>query len=410
MTQEATVDQATLATSKSQAWDLFGKADYQRSLELYNTFLQNQPEDSWCLHDRARTLIELGGTNNLQQATADLSKLKAKFPQDAQITVSLAIASGRAGDYARCLANYKEAQMLNPDNYEVKMVGDLNGNPQDIAHHLHDLGLANLQKGNFREALRYYDLAVTLGGEGNAAWSLFDKGQIFSQMGLYDEAIAILERVRRLLPNENRPALELAKIYQTLSGKGERGKETKEEAIVEKDRRMSELQTQLNEAQAKMKIDHDSLKTLETLLKGTQSRFDVQAEELGRKDFIIDGLNRKIRKLEAMLQDPRNAARDQSREIARLEDENGKLAYTTRAALNMLDGKGLKLQVLKPEELWLRILGYDQLRFSRLSLNDKRELAKKIRRLAYQQWYANGNANEYGDMLKEVNAWVDKYS
>ena len=195
------------------------KGNYREALRYYEAAIAIGGDEAavWSLHDRARILLIIGGKDNNEQAVDNLEKAVALLKSDPQISVSLAIASGRAGNYNRCADMYRIASTLDPKNHEVSLVGDLTGEPPVVAHRLHDTGLSFFQKGNFREALRYYDLAVAIGGERAAVWSLHDKGVALMRLGDYEEAEEIITRVKKLIPNVEIISHDIMEIYQAMA-------------------------------------------------------------------------------------------------------------------------------------------------------------------------------------------------
>ena len=195
------------------------KGNYREALRYYEAAIAIGGDEAavWSLHDRARILLIIGGKDNNEQAVDNLEKAVALLKSDPQISVSLAIASGRAGNYNRCADMYRIATTLDPKNHEVSLVGDLTGEPPVVARRLHDTGLSFFQKGNFREALRYYDLAVAIGGERAAVWSLHDKGVALMRLGDYEEAAKVLEKCQNLLPDSAIITLDLANVYESFA-------------------------------------------------------------------------------------------------------------------------------------------------------------------------------------------------
>ena len=190
---------ASYKNLQTKALEYYKLGNYRGAAALFDRELSNGGADPWFMHDRARNLLELGGPNAVR-ASSDLQILVDRSPQDAQLNVSLAIAYGRAGDYGKCREYYDKAAILGPDNYEVKMIGPFDQPAHVRAHSLHDAGLKLLKANNPREALRFYEAAIALGGEKATAWSLHDKGIALMKLGLYEEARQTLLRIRELLP------------------------------------------------------------------------------------------------------------------------------------------------------------------------------------------------------------------
>ena len=92
------------------------KGNYREALRYYEAAIAIGGDEAavWSLHDRARILLIIGGKDNNEQAVDNLEKAVALLKSDPQISVSLAIASGRAGNYNRCADMYRIASTLDP--------------------------------------------------------------------------------------------------------------------------------------------------------------------------------------------------------------------------------------------------------------------------------------------------------
>ena len=223
MSDASTIENPTVFTSsvighKEEGWKLFKGGKFEDSLHYFDLHLTANADDLWYLHDRARAQIEVGDAKHLSQAKNTLQQLSITMPNDAQIHASLAVAYGRSGEYDKCLTSYTKSLELDPNNFEAQIISPLNSPPLERSKQLHDKGLEELRHDKPREALRFYEAAIAVGGETQTPWSVHDRGMALMTLGFVENGMKSLEKSCVLIPENSIPLKDTANAYISLAG------------------------------------------------------------------------------------------------------------------------------------------------------------------------------------------------
>jgi len=205
-------------------------ADYDTALERYTSALMLKPDDPELWLSRARIFLQVGNFYDALLASKQATSLSEEWFDAWLLRGHSEIECSRLGDARRSLTC---ASVIQPDNPECwrllgdALIADHEGKAACIAY---DKGLAidfsdhtaregKIQAlrflGEWEEAIREYDVALSLKGEN--FWDLYGKGMILMDIEREDEAEICLKQSERYSHQDSRALYALGNAWADLT-------------------------------------------------------------------------------------------------------------------------------------------------------------------------------------------------
>jgi tetratricopeptide (TPR) repeat protein len=179
-----------------QGVKLTRQKDYDGAIDVFNTGLEEYPDDYGILDRRAVAYHYKG---EIEKALADYTRMIALNPQNPDGWDNRGNLYHELGEYDKAIADFTQCIPLSPPNY---------------GRYWSNRGLAYYDKGDLDAALADFTTSIELWGKpGLSVWALVRRGIVWRKKGDLDKALAHFELAASYDPEDDDPLYNAGYIH-----------------------------------------------------------------------------------------------------------------------------------------------------------------------------------------------------
>jgi tetratricopeptide (TPR) repeat protein len=161
---------------------LYKSAQWDAALDIFDRYLQQNPQDESLLLQHGKTLLNLG---KLDEAIASFDKAIEFKPEYYEAWSNRGVALFKLGRHDEAIASYDKAIEFKTDKHDA----------------WYNRGIALVNLGRFDDAIASYDKAIEFKTDKHDAWC--GRGTALRQLGRFDDAIASYDKAIEFKPDKH---------------------------------------------------------------------------------------------------------------------------------------------------------------------------------------------------------------
>lgn len=148
-TQEVT-DDVTPQILQYMSYIYIHNNDYDKAIEVVNTALESDPENTHLLRAKADVLYQLGEKEEYRSLMQKITSLE---PNNPDLFFNLAVSSAELGETEEAIGYYNQAIELNPDNYAANLNAAILilSKDEDFVKEMNELGMSAADNKKYQE-------------------------------------------------------------------------------------------------------------------------------------------------------------------------------------------------------------------------------------------------------------------